>query len=112
MTIPPRFQLLFGPFQKYGYSDYEYWYIVGMVDIASDQSRKKLVDSEIGSTDDSSKISSQSMQFMIEKLKCMQNRDSTFRTYMSVWRQFNKFVIQLDVMPIHWEERATMFAAY
>ena len=41
-----------------------------------------------------------------------QNRSSTMRTYLSIWRQFNKFVISLDVKPVTWEERASLFIAH
>ena len=32
--------------------------------------------------------------------------------YCCVWRQFNKFIINLDVIPETWEERATLFIGY
>ena len=41
-----------------------------------------------------------------------QHRDSTSKTYLSVWRQFNKFLISLDVKPKLWEDRTTLFIAY
>ena len=49
---------------------------------------------------------------IIEKLLCNQTRDSTARTYACVWRQFNKFLIKLDIMPVSWEERTTLFIGY
>ena len=39
-------------------------------------------------------------------------RSSTSQNYLRVWRQFNKFVISLDVKPKTWEERVTLFIAY
>ena len=41
-----------------------------------------------------------------------QNRVSTAKTYLSVWRQFYKFLINLDVMPSSWEDRTSLFMAY
>ena len=41
-----------------------------------------------------------------------QHRDSTAKTYLSIWRQFNKFVIDLDVKPDLWEDRTTLFIGY
>ena len=34
------------------------------------------------------------------------------QNYLRVWRQFNKFVISLDVKPKTWEDRVTLFIAY
>ena len=34
------------------------------------------------------------------------------KTYLSIWQQFNKFVIKLDVKPNTWEERTALFLAY
>ena len=41
-----------------------------------------------------------------------QHRDSTAETYLSVWRQFNSFLVKLDSRPKLWEDRATFFIAY
>ena len=41
-----------------------------------------------------------------------QNRDSTSKTYLRIWRQFNKFVINLDVKPASWEERLMLYVTY
>ena len=41
----------------------------------------------------------------------MQNRESTNKNYLSVWRQFNKFVIRLDVKPNSWEDKTSLFVA-
>ena len=42
----------------------------------------------------------------------MQTRNSTAKTYYSVWKQFNKFLIKLDVMPDSWEDRTSLFITY
>ena len=41
-----------------------------------------------------------------------QHRDSTAKTYLSIWRQFNKFLVKLDIRPRLWEDRTTLFIAY
>ena len=52
------------------------------------------------------------MERIVESLMQRQHRDSTSKTYLSVWRQFNKFVIDLDRKPDLWEDRATLFIGY
>ena len=63
-----------------------------------------------GSTSNSSRISTREIQLIIEKLKGQSHRSS--RNYLGVWRQFNKFVIRLDVKPNRWEDRVTLFMGY
>ena len=41
-----------------------------------------------------------------------QHRDSTAKNYLSVWRQFNKFLINLDSKPALWEDRTTLFIGH
>ena len=41
-----------------------------------------------------------------------QHRDSTAKTYLSIWRQFNIFLIYLDKKPELWEDRVTLFIGY
>ena len=57
-------------------------------------------------------ISSGRLKLIVDRLIGSQNRNSTARTYMSVWRQFNNFIIKLDVKPKEWEQRATLFVAF
>ena len=64
------------------------------------------------STSGSSRISTADMERIVEQLKNKQHRDSTAKTYLSVWRQFNNFVISLDRKPALWEDRVTLFIAY
>ena len=52
------------------------------------------------------------MLHVIDKLKAKRVRGSTAANYLSIWRQFNKFVIRLDHKPKSWEERVAMFCAY
>ena len=49
---------------------------------------------------------------MMERLKHTQMRDSTVKMYYSVWKHFNKFLVNLDFMPKSWEDRATLFVTY
>ena len=41
-----------------------------------------------------------------------QNRQSTNKSYLGIWRQFNSFLIKLDRKPESWEERVTLFVSY
>ena len=64
---------------------------------------------------DSSSTSSVSIRYLkaiLENLKFIQNRESTRKNYFSVWRKFNRFVIHLDIRPLLWEERASLFGAF
>ena len=60
----------------------------------------------------SSSISTVRIENFLEKLMMTQHRGSTTRNYLSIWRQFNKFIISLDRKPKLWEDRATLFMAY
>ena len=64
------------------------------------------------SADGSSRISTHSMENIVNKLMLKQHRNSTSKTYLNIWRQFNKFVISLDRKPTLWEDRATLFIGY
>ena len=64
------------------------------------------------STSNSSKISTKYLQLIIDKLLGQSQRSSTARNYLAVWRQFNKFVISLDVKPQAWEDRVTLLIAH
>ena len=71
---------------------------------------KKNLMSALSSND--STIPSSSLNFIMEKLKNSQNRSSTNKTYLNVWRHFNRFLIKLDERPDTWEERTPLFVAY
>ena len=64
------------------------------------------------SEDTSSRISTSHMESIVEKLMMLQHRSSTARNYLSIWRQFNKFVLSLDRRPKLWEDRTTLFVGY
>ena len=59
---------------------------------------------------DSSKLSCSNIESILERLQA--NRKSTSLNYLSIWRQFNKFLLQLDRMPESWEQRVALFCAY
>ena len=52
------------------------------------------------------------MQNIVEMLKLQRFRDSTRKTYYTVWKLFNKFFISLDVKPNTWEERIVLFTGH
>ena len=64
------------------------------------------------STSTSSRISALDMERIVQMLLTKQHRDSTTRNYLSVWRQFNKFLINLDKKPKLWEDRTMFFWGY
>ena len=49
---------------------------------------------------------------IIDRLKYQQTRQTTAKTYLAVWRQFNKFLLSLYRMPETWEYRAILFVGY
>ena len=63
---------------------------------------------------DSSKISIEHIQHVIEKLKSHQTRESTAKTYHKVWTLFNAFLIRLDRSQRNtsWEERLVLFGTH
>ena len=88
-----------GPWINYGYSN-----------VAGESSRGSRSKSSSGSV--SSHYSARSLNLIMEKLKSANNRESTKKTYLAVWRKFNNFVIRLDIRPASWEERTAMFLAH
>ena len=84
------------------------WLMFLVFHLFAGRSRGKLKDN----SSSSSKISTADMQRIVDKLMNMQHRSSTARNYLNVWRQFNKFIINLDRKPILWEDKATLFLGY
>ena len=80
------------------------FFVAGQHKICSGSSKSRV--------SDSSMISTAYMFNILEKLKMTQVRKSTANNYISVWRNFNNFVIHLDKKPKLWEERATLFLVY
>ena len=60
----------------------------------------------------SSRISANSMNLILDRLRTHSNRTSTEKNYFGIWRNFNNFVVKLDKKPHTWEERICLFAAY
>ena len=59
-----------------------------------------------------SRISTTSVQRVINNLLNHQLCELTKKTYLSVWRQFNRFLVKLDKMPKDWEYRTILFIGY
>ena len=74
--------------------------------ITAKQKKRKL------HSDDSSTISTTNMERIVAKLMAVQHRDSTAKNYLSIWRQFNKFMIRLARKPRLWEDRTTLFVGF
>ena len=49
---------------------------------------------------------------IIDKLRNQETRQSTAKTYLAIWRQFNKFLLSLDSMPFTWEHRTVLLIGY
>ena len=64
------------------------------------------------SSSSSSRLSAHSIHLTAESLLVNQNRRSTSKTYQSIRRQFNRFLVSLDILPKLWEDRATLYIAY
>ena len=61
---------------------------------------------------DTSRISVQQMNLIIDKLRSLSNRDTTKNNYLGIWRHLNRFVMRLDNPPDSWEERTILFCAH
>ena len=64
------------------------------------------------SGDKASVISAHHMESIVDRLLARQHRDSTAKTYLNIWRKFNKFLLYLGVKPKLWEDRVTLFIGY
>ena len=64
------------------------------------------------SSSGSSRLSRHHMEAIMEKLKNKRVRNSTSKNYLSIWRNFNHFLIRLDKMPKAWEDRTALFCAH
>ena len=52
------------------------------------------------------------MTRIMNQLSTQNNRGTTKRQYLAVWRAFNKFVIRLQPIPKTWEHRVNLYVAY
>lgn len=64
------------------------------------------------SVSDTSKLSTDFFQRVLEDLEILAVEDSTLRAYMVSWHALNEFWTQLDVKPETWEDRISLFVAY
>ena len=65
-----------------------------------------------GNSDASSRISEISMQHILDKLQFNLNKESTAKNYLGIWRNLNRFLIQLDHVPKEWEDRVSFFCTH
>ena len=101
---PVPLQHVFGLFLRFGSGTNHTIYFSEFGRRAKSASKK--------SSSNSSRISTRHMQLIIDKLVGQSQRSSTMQNYLSIWRQFNRFVINLDVKPASWEDRVTLFIGY
>ena len=85
-------------------------YSKNLVILISGDSRRLNKNKKTSST--SSSISSRYITNLLEEFKTKQNRKTTGKNYYNVWKNFNRFLIQLDYKPKTWEERAAWYGAY
>ena len=79
-----------------------------MVFLITGQRRQKL---QSGSST-SSRISTDHITGILERLKNNQNRLSTRNNYYGIWKNFNQFIVRLDKIPRSWEDRFSLFGAH
>ena len=61
---------------------------------------------------DCRKMSVAHIELIFEHLQANQTRKSTQKNYHCIWKLFNKFLLQLDNIPISWEQRISLFGVY
>ena len=75
--------------------------------------KTRMSDAESSKSSQSSKLSLEYMNNVIERLKCKQTRQSTAKNYLSIWRHLNRFIISLDTREnLTWEQKTALFGAY
>ena len=65
--------------------------------ILGSHSKKSMRSKKPASLSECTSISSQQLELILEKLKSNKNRKSTVNNYHQIWKQFNEFVLKLDV---------------
>ena len=68
--------------------------------------------SSFSTSSSSSRISVNEMELIIDKLLYQTVRKLTRQNYVTIWRQFNGFLVHLDKMPQDWEDRTSLFCAF
>ena len=51
------------------------------------------------------------VELLLEEYKACKHRSFMVKNYLSVWRQFNEFLIKFDKKPKLWEDHAMLFSA-
>ena len=76
--------------------------------------QRKNINSSAASSSGSSSVSIKHLYHVIEHLKSNQNRKSTTKNYLSIWRNFNGFLINLegDKSGLSWEEKTVLFGTH
>lgn len=64
------------------------------------------------SVSDSSRLSTEFLERVVQELEVKAVEDSTLATYMSAWHGFNEFYIELDDREITWEHRLELYVAF
>ena len=57
-------------------------------------------------------MSTERIQFIFERLKANQNQKSTQKNYHCIWKKFTEFLINLDEIPMTWEQRLCLFGTF
>ena len=75
---------------------------------------KKRFNYQESSSSQSSKLSVEHLNSMMDWLKYSQHRSSTMANYFGIWRSFNNFLIHLDYIPpgTSWEEKTMLFGVH
>ena len=63
-------------------------------------------------TSNTSSLSTEALQCIVNQLKDKSNRLSTDKMYYQVWKNFNKFFIRLDCKPQTWEDRLVLYVGH
>ena len=108
LTKNQRWYLIhYGPLKKYGSHNNYSLYIVGQRSVC------RVSDVESSRSSQSSKISVEYVSNVLERLKNKQIRETTSENYLSVWRNLNRFIINLNYKEkLSWEEKTALFGAY
>ena len=59
-----------------------------------------------------SRISTQEIRNIVDRLKYQKHRNTTKKNYYSIWNIFSKFCLRLDIRPASWEDRIVLFVGY
>ena len=76
------------------------------------RNRRAKSKSSSSSSSSGSTISTSEMQSIVDRLKMEHYRSSTRANYHRIWKLFSQFFIRLDVKPVSWENRITLFVGH